>query len=99
MDPQPYFSDKREVGLYKAKCKIKCTYEDCFKRFTSDQAMRKHKIKDTDHFYCKRCDVDCEDDMSYLIHQIVSAKHIACPECGAEFEGSSARDLHVDAVS
>jgi len=55
--------------------KVKCTYEDCPKRFASVDSMIKHKVKDPDHDYCKRCDVDCEDDMAYLIHQIQSPKH------------------------
>lgn len=79
--------------------KIKCTYEDCFKHFKTELAMKKHKEKDPDHFYCKRCNVDCEDDTEFLIHQIISPKHIACPTCGAEFEGDSARDIHVEVVS
>lgn len=79
--------------------KIKCTYEDCFKHFKTELAMKKHKEKDPDHFYCKRCNVDCEDDTEFLIHQIISPKHLACPTCGAEFDGNAARDLHVEVVS
>ena len=55
--------------------KIKCSYEDCFRHFPSQEAMRKHKIKEPSHEYCKRCDIDCEDNMEYLIHQIMSQKH------------------------
>lgn len=55
--------------------KIKCTYPDCFKHFVSKEAMITHKKKDTDHSYCARCDVDCEDDMLYFIHQLGSPAH------------------------
>jgi hypothetical protein len=92
------FLDNNNV---KMSNKIKCSYEDCFRHFKSEEAMRKHKEKDPDHFYCKRCDFDAEDDVSYLIHQIEGSngKHICCPVCGEEFEGTSGRDLHVQVVS
>lgn len=93
VEPSPGTTDSIKTGG-----KVKCTYEDCFKRFKTEEAMKKHKTKDPDHFYCKRCDHDCEDDMDYLYHQIVSYKHIACPQCGTEFEGSAARDAHVETV-
>lgn len=79
--------------------KFRCTYDDSYRTFKTKESMIKHKIKDPDHFYCKRCDVDCEDDMSFLIHQIESSKHMACPKCGEEFEGSAARDLPAETMS
>jgi len=54
---------------------VKCTYESCFKRFSSEEAMIKHKIKAPEHDYCAKCKVDCQDDLDYLIHQIQSPKH------------------------
>ncbi|KAK5947541.1 hypothetical protein PMZ80_001694 [Knufia obscura] len=47
--------------------KIKCTFENCYQRFSSVEAMRKHKDKakdDVHDFYCKKCDEDCTDDSS-----------------------------------
>lgn len=58
--------------------KIRCTFEDCYLRFDTVEAMKKHKARATDQiheFYCKKCDEDCEDDIAYLIHQIQSRKH------------------------
>ena len=55
--------------------KIKCSYEDCYRTFKSQELMIQHKIKEPAHEYCKRCDVDCEDDMEYLIHQMNNSKH------------------------
>jgi hypothetical protein len=55
--------------------KVKCTYENCFKHFSSTDAMIAHKKKDPNHSYCERCDVDCEDDMLYFIHQLGSSAH------------------------
>lgn len=54
---------------------IKCTYEKCFRHFNSKQSMIEHKTKDPAHSYCKRCDVDCEDDMHLFIHQLGSSDH------------------------
>lgn len=61
--------------------KIECTFQDCYQRFASVDAMRKHKAKmsekgdDIHDFYCKKCDEDCSDDVERLIHQISSPKH------------------------
>ena len=55
--------------------KIKCTYRDCFKHFDTKEKMIRHKVKEPDHSYCKVCDVDCENDMLYFIHQLASPAH------------------------
>ena len=92
---------------------INCTYDDCPKTFKTGDAMVKHKVKDPVHSYCKKCDVDCKDDLEYLIHQIESSNHgelalesnllisrlpVACPICGREFQSKSGRDSHVELV-
>ena len=62
--------------------------------------MIKHKKKDPMHAYCSKCNVDCENDMNFMIHQIESSKHsrltararnelltmllVCCPVCGME---------------
>ncbi|OAP65758.1 hypothetical protein AYL99_01730 [Fonsecaea erecta] len=76
--------------------KIKCTYEECPKRFDTHQAMIRHKERDPNHSYCKRCDIDCQDDMFLFIHQLGSPAHICCPICGCEFKSSAARDNHME---
>jgi hypothetical protein len=41
--------------------------------------MVQHKIKEAAHDYCKRCDMDCEDDVAYLIHQMNNPRHSEWP--------------------
>jgi|SRR5271156_3039527 len=42
--------------------------------------MIKYKVKDPEHEYYKRCDIDCDDPTSYLIHQIRNpSKHSELP--------------------
>lgn len=95
--------------------KVKCSYESCFKHFSSTEAMIAHKKKDPDHSYCDRCDVDCEDDMHFFIHQLGSPAHSkcclsvfwhyphlsidCCPVCGSEYKSVAARDIHLEQVS
>lgn len=38
-----------------------CTYPKCIRRFATLKEMKYHKVDDPDHYYCKKCDVDCED--------------------------------------
>ncbi|EXJ84839.1 hypothetical protein A1O3_05513 [Capronia epimyces CBS 606.96] len=76
--------------------KIKCTYENCFKHFSSKEAMISHKRKDPNHSYCALCDVDCDDDMLLFIHQLGSSAHICCPVCAQEFKSTGGRDRHVE---
>lgn len=40
---------------------FECTYGECIKRFATLKEMKYHKINDPDHYYCKKCDLDCED--------------------------------------
>ena len=68
--------------------KVKCTYPSCYKHFDSEAAMIKHKKKDSEHAYCGKCDVDCDDDMQLMIHQIESSKH--SKPCGT---GVSEQDI------
>ncbi|EXJ94427.1 hypothetical protein A1O1_02822 [Capronia coronata CBS 617.96] len=76
--------------------KIKCTYEDCFRHFSSREAMIAHKTKDPNHSYCALCDVDCGDDMLLFIHQLGTSAHICCPVCAQEFKSAGGRDRHVE---
>lgn len=40
---------------------FECTYPNCIKRFATEKEMKLHKKGAEDHYYCKKCDVDCED--------------------------------------
>ena len=40
---------------------FECTMEECKMRFKTLKDMKLHKHIDPDHFYCKKCDVDCVD--------------------------------------
>lgn len=83
---------------------IQCTYANCYQRFDSVEAMKKHKAKMADKVdgihdsYCKRCDEDCPDDTEYFIHQLQSKKHMPCPACGVEFKSEGGRARHVSIV-
>lgn len=55
--------------------RVKCTYQGCFRYFSSEGDMKIHKKKEPSHEYCHKCDVDCEDDSELLIHMIESGKH------------------------
>ena len=54
---------------------IKCTYKDCPEEFSTWKEMISHKKRDVDHSYCDLCDVDCEDDLIFFIHQLGSPLH------------------------
>ncbi|RMD43558.1 hypothetical protein DV735_g1573, partial [Chaetothyriales sp. CBS 134920] len=76
--------------------RVKCTYEGCNFYFATEKEMIRHKKNDPDHFYCQKCDEDCENDTEYMIHQILSPRHTVCPSCGMEFKSASGRDRHVE---
>lgn len=40
---------------------FECTYPKCIMRFATLKEMKLHKKEDPNHYYCKRCDVDCEN--------------------------------------
>lgn len=100
-----------EIGQLKS---IKCTYPDCNKRFDTVKEMKYHKLADPEHFYCKKCDVDCEDDDHLKLHKVVamapwvegrlkgnkdeSPKHIVCEFCGMDFKSFGGRKIHREQV-
>ncbi|KAK4505387.1 hypothetical protein PRZ48_003350 [Zasmidium cellare] len=89
---------------------IKCNNADCEQLFETEKKMRQHKRDDPSHFYCYKCDVDCEDwedltrhkvDMMapYLERRIKATdddkpKHIVCEFCGEDFKSFGGRKLH-----
>ena len=74
-----------------------CTYGTCTRGFQSGKDMWSHKEKD--HDWCRRCDVDCEDDIDLLFHKINSERHICCTVCGDDFRSEAGRDRHERQVS
>ncbi|KAF2165236.1 hypothetical protein M409DRAFT_67484 [Zasmidium cellare ATCC 36951] len=89
---------------------VKCTHSDCEKLFETDKEMRRHKRDNPQHFYCYKCDVDCEDwedltrhkvDMMapFLERRVIATddnkpKHIVCEFCGEDFKSFGGRKLH-----
>lgn len=55
---------------------FKCTFENCDKVFKNAKDLRRHKIDDLDHDYCKKCDLDFASDLKHIIHRIATpSKH------------------------
>ncbi|GIZ46525.1 hypothetical protein CKM354_000965100 [Cercospora kikuchii] len=88
---------------------IACTYADCQHRFNSRQEMKNHKIETPEHYYCKKCDVDCDDWDELLQHKVdmmapfiegrkrvrdEKPRHIVCEFCGENFKSFDGRKLH-----
>lgn len=94
---------------------IECTYDWCQHRFASVKEMKRHKRYDPEHFYCRRCDVDCEDwdDLTrhkvdnmapYVEHKKKATEddmpaHIVCEFCGEDFRSFGGRKIHREQVS
>lgn len=93
---------------------IKCTKPGCEYLFATVKEMRRHKKYDPDHFYCKTCNVDCEDYESLVQHKVdvmrpyiegkvrareVAPRHVVCEFCGLEFETLGGRIIHRERVS
>lgn len=91
-----------------------CTYTDCYKSFATEKEMKYHKLEEPTHFYCKKCDVDCEDWAALTEHKVDSMapwlekksrrpegapKHIVCEFCGMDFKSMGGRELHRARVS
>lgn len=87
-----------------------CTYPDCFQSFTTEKEMKYHKLEEPTHFYCKKCNVDCEDWVALTEHKVDAMapwlerkgrgrpegapKHIVCEFCGKDFKSMGGRELH-----
>ncbi|KAK2785194.1 hypothetical protein FQN51_003937 [Onygenales sp. PD_10] len=77
-----------------ATVRIPCTIQGCKETFASEKLMKRHKLDTIDHEYCRRCDMDFDDEVEFLYHKIKSSKHIACPICGIEFKSQGGQDIH-----
>jgi hypothetical protein len=99
------------VPMYFQDNPIKCDKPGggCNERFRDVEEMKKHKFKDSDHFYCSICDVDCEDYDALTQHKVdvmapyiekrvrpseVKPKHIVCEFCGKDFPTFGGRKIH-----
>ena len=93
---------------------IPCTKPGCLQRFATSKEMKAHKKHDPEHFYCRRCDVDCEDWNDFTKHKVdammpylekivrardVPPAHVVCELCGMDFETFGGRKLHRAQVS
>ncbi|BDD55272.1 hypothetical protein MAP00_000810 [Monascus purpureus] len=80
---------------------VRCTYSDCPEVFASVREMKAHKIRDPEHDYCRRCDLDFEDEERLLLHKLKMNTieqrndHIACPICGVDFKSDGGRAFHI----
>jgi hypothetical protein len=98
----------------KERKKIACTYSFCKQLFETIDGMRGHKAYAPDHFYCKKCDVDCEDWEDLTRHKVdqmapfiegrlkirdEKPKHIVCEFCGENFKSFGGRISHRELVS
>ncbi|KAM3422854.1 hypothetical protein BST61_g336 [Cercospora zeina] len=88
---------------------IACTYADCLHRFPSRKQMVEHKIASPKHYYCKKCDVDCDDWEEHLKHKVdmmapfiegrkkvrdEKPRHITCEFCSEDFKSFDGRKAH-----
>lgn len=94
---------------------VPCTITGCYHSFNTEKEMKRHKRDEPTHFYCKKCDVDCEDWMALVEHKVQkmaefierrpehrppgNIKHITCEFCGDDFESLGGRVLHRQQVS
>lgn len=98
-----------------SKLNFKCTYKHCTKYFETEKLMKRHKRDDPDHFYCKKCDIDCKDWNDLTKHKVAmmspwlgsrvkhdkdnSPPHIVCEFCGQDFKTFEGRKDHRRLVS
>lgn len=86
---------------------FKCTLDWCQHRFETEKEMKIHKKYAEDHYYCKKCNVDCADWEDLTAHKVdamaphlekrikgVTIPHIVCEFCGQDFESFGGRKTH-----
>ncbi|KAF2216344.1 hypothetical protein CERZMDRAFT_81472 [Cercospora zeae-maydis SCOH1-5] len=88
---------------------IACTYAKCQHRFAGRKQMVEHKIESPEHYYCKKCDVDCDDWEEHLKHKVdmmapfiegrkkvrdEKPRHITCEFCSEDFKSFDGRKAH-----
>lgn len=96
------------------KLNVQCTYPECSKWFATEKEMKRHKKDDPDHYYCKRCNLDCLDWDDLVAHKVEkmapwlegkmtpdsgeSPLHIVCEFCGEDFKSFGGRKAHREQV-
>ena len=76
-----------------------CNTLGFYAAFDTEKELITHKIRSADHWYCKKCNEDCETEEEMLIHKIETpTRHICCPICGMDFKSSGGRDGHITRV-
>lgn len=76
---------------------LQCPYEGCYQRFKTERDLRKHKMRENDHEYCAKCNLDFDDWQGLVDHKASSpsSKHITCGKCGMDFGSLSGRERHI----
>lgn len=93
-----------KMSVQSSPSMVRCTYSDCPEVFASVREMKAHKIRDPEHDYCRRCDLDFEDEERLLLHKLKMNTieqrddHIACPICGIDFKSDGGRAFHIRQV-
>lgn len=93
---------------------VKCTLSGCYKSFDTEKEMKRHKVDDPLHFFCRKCNVDCEDWEALIEHKVdgmapwVECRtdnrpeglppHIVCEFCGEDFKSMGGRLIHRETV-
>lgn len=92
--------------------RLQCTFPDCTQTVEGRDAneekahekaydrLVKHKIRNNDHDYCKKCDLDFECFDDFVSHKAKSSDkiHISCQWCGQDFGSHSGRNAHIAQV-
>ncbi|KAI9891418.1 MAG: hypothetical protein M1814_002737 [Vezdaea aestivalis] len=69
--------------------------ECCSITFENERKLIDHKVKASEHNYCKLCNADFEDDEKLSLHKVLSSLHINCPVCFLDFKTLGGRDRHL----
>jgi uncharacterized C2H2 Zn-finger protein len=93
---------------------VKCNIDGCYQSFDSEKEMKRHKLDDPTHFFCKKCNVDCKDWADLVEHKVDgmapwlecradnrpsgNPPHIVCEFCGEDFKSMGGRLLHRERV-
>lgn len=76
-----------------------CNYKGCFNSFDTEKELKKHKIRQDDHDYCEKCNLDFHDWEALVKHRkLTPGVHTACKICGEEFRSAGGRDRHHNQV-
>lgn len=64
------------AGDDKEQAQVACTYDHCDETFATVKDMQRHKGLADLHYWCKKCDLDFDSDIKFIMHRIVTTdKH------------------------